>query len=683
MARNPLYNDGRTDAQNNGLTHDNKASNPNKKYSQGMNTFNNTYRQAQTERFADVTPFMYLDCVGRDKIPFKSFHKLSSYTLKSPMMDEIYKHKFYSLVPYKAILPNTWELFYANPTKGDDVPDDVYCNVNLIKKIYEYAAFLIRNVADTSVSISVRMANLIEGYLALESCCSTGSLLAHLKYCLWPIFNFSFGGRILSLDNIIDTSVSEYASKYTYLSVEVQPDNFVYFVSSPEAYESMLNSGLSLSASKFKLISIHTYLDYIREGYGDLFPLINLESTSADEAVGNLFDDLIDLATTSLSYYWNYEAPGDWNLQLPDNVGYDIDLSAVIAYQTTCVSQVTDASIDYLFNANLFRNVLFPLPRVDQFYYNGQYFLYETFSKRYLDGYWFNTNNFARTCQKLFSFAKSLKFGDYFTQMRPQPYAVGDMTIDTSDGLDAIEVTRKIVYQRFLNWNNRVGPKYEDYIKELTGMSPMPDNTEPSLISHFKETVGSYEVENTGTAQLQDLNSVTTLLRNSSGGFSFDIVISEPSILLGLTSYDMERLYTRVMDRSHLKSDRFDFYNHMLQYTGDQDIKACEIDSMRSPDEPIGYNTKDIHYKMQVSIAIGGFVNGLSSWAFTSENNDGDMSLIYGINPMFIRNSNGDFDRFYSSLTGYSLGSYFHFILKYNNDLTDMQRAMDVAPDIL
>ena len=214
-------------------------------------------------------------------------------------------------------------------------------------------------------------------------------------------------------------------------------------------------------------------------------------------------------------------------------------------------------------------------------------------------------------------------------------------------------------------------------------MSPMPDSTEPSLITHFKEVVGSYEVENTGTAQLEDLNSVTTLLRNSSGGKSFDIVISEPSILLGLSSYDMERLYTRVMDRSHLKSDRFDFFNPMLQYTGEQDIKATELDSMRSPDEPIGYNTKDIHYKMQVSTASGGFINGLPSWAFTAENNDGDMTLKYGINPMFIRNANGDFDRFYGSLTGYSLGSYFHFILKYNNDFSDMSRAMDIAPDIL
>lgn len=663
MPRNPLYNNGRTDAQNNGLTHDNKASNPVKKYSQGMNTFNNSYKFANTERFADITPFMYLDCVSRDVIPFRSNHKLSSYTLQSPMMDEIYKHKFYSLVPYRAILPNTWELFYTNPTKGDDVPDDLYCNVNLLGDYLTYYTSVLDSYLAAVHSQSVKnsdLVSLVECAIATELIFSCGSLLSTLKYNFW---NFYYKDRGNNYDVWFDNVFVPYFTKNFKLITEVQPGQFLEVVTSDYIGADLQNS---------LVVSKHTFLDYARIGNCN----ISAPYTANDLPSETLLND-------SFAFYQAFALVPDQLGPVSDPVIYDIDLSAVIAYQITCMSQATDASIDYIFNANLFRNVLFPLPNIQSFFYNGQYVNYETFSKKYLEEVWFSPDNFFSTCQKLFSFAKSLKFGDYFTQMRPQPYAVGDLAIDTSDGLDAIEITRKIVYQRFLNWNNRVGPKYEDYISELTGISPMPDNTEPALITHTKETVGSYEVENTGEAQIQDQNSVTTLLRQTSSGFAFDILVSEPSILLGLTSYDMERLYTRIMDRSHLKLSRFDFFNHMLQYTGDQDIKATELDSLRSPDEPIGFNTKDIHYKMQISHASGGFITSLPSWAFTTEDTDNDMSLRYGINPEFIRNTNGDFDRFFSSLTGYSLGTYFHFIVKYKNDFSEMKRAMDVAPDIL
>lgn len=651
MPKNPIYSSGRIDAQNNGLTHENPATNPQKKYLQKLNKFNNSYKFANTERFADVSPFMYLDCVSRDIIPFRSTHQLSSYTLKSPMMDEIYKHKFYSLVPYRAILPNTWEIFYVNPTKGDDVPDDVYCNVNILNAWNNYFKF-VRDIPDNTA----KALHIVQFFIATESIFSTGSLLNSLKYNFWPYL-------YLSSDDNFDNLFDRFAGNIGFISLdrEVQPGLF-------ETIKGSDVTGMSYA----RLVSNRTILDILRSGDYNRTSL-NVPS-SLHQSLFDLFDDFITLKEESFD---NFFVSGS------SMAGYDVDLSAVIAYQITCVSQVTDASIDYIFNANLFRNILFPLPdNIEVFNYNGRTFLYETFSKKYLESLWFSTVEFYDTCCKLFSFAKSLKFGDYFTQMRPEPYGVGDLTLSTTE-LDAVNITRRIVYQRFLNWNNRVGPKYEDYHKEMTGMDPVPDPTEPSLINHTKSIVGSYEVENTSEAQLVDQNSVTTLLRDKDASFAFDIVVSEPSILLGLSSYDMQRLYTRIMDRSHLKEDRFDFFNHMLQYTGDQDIKSTELDSRQSPNAPIGYNTKDIHYKMQVSHASGGFINNLKSWAFTTEDTDNDMSLSFGISPDFIRNYNSDFDRFYSSLSGYSLGNYFHFILKYTNDFSDMQRAMAVAPDIL
>ena len=417
MPRNPLYNNGRTDAQNNGLTHDNKASNPVKKYSQGMNTFNNSYIFANTERFADITPFMYLDCVSRDVIPFRSNHKLSSYTLQSPMMDEIYKHKFYSLVPYRAILPNTWELFYTNPTKGDDVPDDVYCNIDIVTSYFNYYNYILQNVGARITTNSVRnsdLVSLVECVISTELIFSCGSLLSSLKYNFW---NYFYKDRGNNFDVWYNVNFVPFFTKNFKLIFEVQPGKFLEVVTSDYVGEDSPNA---------LVVSKHTFLDYARIGNC---------SISAPYTENDLPSDT--LALESSQFFGSFASLSAELLPASDPSFYKVDLSAVIAYQITCMSQATDASIDYIFNANLFRNVLFPLPNIESFFYNGQYVNYETFSNKYLEEVWFTPENFFSTCQKLFSFSKSLKFGDYFTQMRPQPYAVGDLSIDTSDGLDA------------------------------------------------------------------------------------------------------------------------------------------------------------------------------------------------------------------------------------------------------
>lgn len=657
MPRNPIFNDGTRDAQNNGLTHHNKAAEPHKNYRQGMNYFNNSYDHATTERFGDVSPFMVLDAVPRDEIKFRSNHRLSSYTLQSPMMDKINKHKFYSIVPYRAILPNTWELIYTNPTKGDDVPDDIYCNVDIVFNYARYAQVVLnlRDIDTPGFDYNESMYKLVELLISTELIFSTGSLLSLLKYNFWT---YMYNSREDNFDVWFNNRFVPFVTEHIVLNQVVYEGS-----STPIACSDSTFSAWESSARK---VTVNYFLDVLRNGdYQQIY------------YVGD------DIASDFLSLVRDFESfISNKIIKAPNSQIYKVDISRAIAYQITCISQVTDPSIDYLFNANLFRNVLFPQTEVKTFTWNSQVLLYDTFSRKYLEEVWFAPDNFVATCQKLFSYAKSLKFGDYFTQSRPQPYGQGDLEIDTSDGLDAIEVTRKIVYQRFLNWNNRVGPKYEDYKKELDGMAAMPDPTEPSLINHSQDVVGSYNVENTGSDQLTKQNSVTTLLRDNGGKFGFDIVVSENSIILGLTSYDMKRLYTRGMDRANLKEDRFDFFNHMLQYTGDQDIKACELDATRG-DEPIAYTTKDMHYKIQVSHASGGFISDLPSWAFTTEETDTDMRVPYGINPQFIRNTNSDFDRFYSSLSGHSLGTYYHFIIKYDNDFSDMKRAMDVAPDIL
>lgn len=634
-----MYNNGRTDAQNNGLTHDPKSVNPEKNYGQSLHKFNNSYLHATSERYADVSPFMVMDVLPRDVIPFASKHNIRSYTLSSPIEDTINKRKFYTLVPMRAILPDTWKLFYVNPTKGDDVPEDAYCSIPLIRSWFNMFQLALDESSDTKLRFII----------ATELIFSIGSLASKLKCNLWPLF---YKSDELNLDNVLDLFYDSLLDKII-LVVEPVPGQFLSFTS----------DGLNGTQKMNK----HDMLDIMRSGNYQL----------------GFKDGQSEAASSMISQFLSVVIPSVMTFDADSSVlNLSIDISRFVAYQISCMSQVSDSSIDYIFNSQLYRDFLFPGDG-SSFDYNGQLVLYDVFSRYYFNNYWFHyISYFVEKIPYLFNYNKSLKFGDYFTTARPQVLAVGDINVDpNSDGsINSLETARKLVYTRFLNWNNRVGPKYEDYIKELTGMSAMPDPTEPAFVGMSASVVTGYEVENTGEGQ-RDENSITTIINTSRSGNEFDIIVSEPSILLGLTCYDVARLYTRGIDKSFFKEDRFDFFNHMLQYTGDQEINALELD-VAIGDRPIAYTTKDMHYKQQVSHASGAFLGPLKHFAYTTEN-DSLSLLTVGINPLFIRNFNGVFDNFYSSLTGLSLGNYFHFYCRYYNDFSNMERAMDVAPDIL
>ena len=122
-----------------------------------------------------------------------------------------------------------------------------------------------------------------------------------------------------------------------------------------------------------------------------------------------------------------------------------------------------------------------------------------------------------------------------------------------------------------------------------------------------------------------------------------------------------------------------------MQFIGDQDVKRAELDPLGSVggdvDAAFAYNLRNMEYKQRYSYASGGFIRNLPSWAFITDNRDGNPPE-FEISPEYIRSSPSEFDRFYRSLTGYSLGSYFHFIT-FNTNVVAPYRQMVMAPEIL
>ena len=197
------------------------------------------------------------------------------------------------------------------------------------------------------------------------------------------------------------------------------------------------------------------------------------------------------------------------------------------------------------------------------------------------------------------------------------------------------------------------------------------------------DDIKGFEVNNTSAEQF-DVgmpNTTTSQLRSADNRHIFEIEIDEPCYLIGINSYETPRIYSMTLDRFAMHHDRYDDFIPQMQYIGDQDIMASEINSLRKVETPYAYTLRYMEYKLRYSYASGGFIKALPSWAFITDNEDGNPPSDV-INPNFIRSSPSEFDRFYKSLTGFSLGNYFHFIVAHTN-VTSPSRKMEYTPEIL
>ena len=54
-------------------------------------------------------------------------------------------NKDYFFVPYDAILPNSWQKIYRNPSQCDDVPNDANTVIGDVRLLFDFARIFIDN----------------------------------------------------------------------------------------------------------------------------------------------------------------------------------------------------------------------------------------------------------------------------------------------------------------------------------------------------------------------------------------------------------------------------------------------------------------------------------------------------------------------------------------------------------
>ena len=110
-----------------------------------FNRFNNGYSHYTSASYGEYTPFFVQICNPADSKKFKSISQIRTLSLNSPLYSQMKMNKDYFFVPYDAILPNSWQKIYRNPSQGDDVPNDANTVIGDVRLLFDFARIFIDN----------------------------------------------------------------------------------------------------------------------------------------------------------------------------------------------------------------------------------------------------------------------------------------------------------------------------------------------------------------------------------------------------------------------------------------------------------------------------------------------------------------------------------------------------------
>lgn len=654
-----------------------------------------------TYRFGEYGIAGCFNGIAGDKVKTRTHSIVDSYTLGAPLMSPIYMNKAWFMVPRMAILPRAWDLIYTNPTIGQDIDAAEY---GTSVKANRWKSFL--NALLAQQRNYTNSTNFEEGR-SLAECTIVNWLNSIIHTITWNEYIFSYGSLINTLGAKFGKlwkteqykNFDEYYEAFWKIVVKYITGMYIQDENNNTYTTWIPGNGIDDSIKISKGVPVmpwQMFLSKLRDGDKIIIEwafdeqgikISENEVYIDDENFKALLDEL-DLNMPKYSVEWKKP----------------IDIASLWAYQMSCAEFFTNDKVDYIYNAQLFRdyiqNLYFTITDdtvVPYYTINGNKIQVDALSARifqtiitYLEGSTYITAyeeepeiyfSFNAYLSALFSYKRSLRYKDYFTGARTRPLAIGDTDIPVQAGnyVDVVDVSKNIQKQRFLNVVNKIPRTLKGYTKAIAGVDVAPDWHNPLFIGMTKSVIYGTETENTGEAQMTEKVSRTTTLTGE-GKYQFEFNLDRNCIIIGVTYFDIERAYSQGVRRSFFEVDRYDMFNPYLQYTGDQPIYKEEYNCEETG--TFGYTGAYMHMKQAVTEAAGGFITALKGWTFLDQyESDGDLEPDH-IGPDFIRSRPYELDKFYLSLSGTSLANYFHFIIE-EDIIYDASRTMAYNPQII
>lgn len=650
-----------------------------------FNRFNNKYSHYTTASYGEYTPFFVQICNPADSKKFKSVSQIRTLSLHSPLYSQMKMNKDYFFVPYDAILPNSWQKLYRNPSQGDDVPNDVNTAIGDVRSLFEFARIFIEKVTtffnkDTTITDSDLLLLgkwIYSSFPLMDAFFSSAGILSRMGYNNSHSASFS-----------IDT---KFFPSWDRLTEELYPKLFPNGVTMPFVYNSgSLGYSLTIGDSANFITSSYPermiisgrdalsfmryYPEYIMDNDADFLTFIKgVRNKNATPITLRMVHFLADTTLEPKNFVFNYDV--------------------CVAYNLVCAQFYTNGNVDAVYNAELYRDSLFSFIKLfngafDTYAYNGINVLYDAVSGHYMSLALNAAKNSDASglaaisyLRNIFCLQNALKYGDYFIGSHTRPLAVGDVTAPVvGNSVSAIDMTKAIAYQRFFNVVVKLKNSYADYLRSIFGTLPAPDYHEAKFVSHSEGSVEGFEVANT-TGDNQ--GNLVTLLHSVKENFEFELQVDMPGISLGIVSFVASRAYCQTRDRMFMRENRYDMFNPMLQTIGDQPIYGMEKSVLYTT--PFGYVQRYMEYKQRYNIASGAFDDALRTYCIICDSPHSSSNALEllspNVNPVSIRLTPRELDRFFTSVA-WSYGNSFHFICEFDNQVDDVREA-DYSPSIL
>lgn len=663
-----------------------------------------------TYRFGEIgSIFVFNGKAGDKRVKIRQNTDVESYSMQAPLMTAITMNKTYFQIPRQAIIPKTWEKIFTNPSIGEDIDASNYgtslnsISLNsILQKIKNYlttgtASEIQDMITDddvTTSNISVTFNKILQVLCIGELFLSNGSLINAQGAHLARLFVCSMG----SYDKFFEWYIKTLFNGIAHVRATNERNNKEYIVTTPNY------TGDGSSFTSMPVITLRELLEEYRDGESFTFTYI---SNNNGVISPSDLKDLMDILVAELEDMYSVYAPTIKTYSQP------FDTAFAWAYQLSCAEFFTNDKVDYIYNAELFRQYIGNLYMKWNLEVNGETALptYTLNGVRYEADYLsaivtnilFNAINFSENYQeslstedkiiKAYIFAmlkynRSLKYKDYFTGARTRPIAIdsnGYTSVSVNDDIvEVIDISKGIQAQRFVNVVNKIPRDIKGFTKGIFGVDVAPDWHNPLYLARVSSTIYGQETENTGDAQLSNPQTRTTVLKNAGGNIQFEFKLDRNSIIIGVVDFDIPRAYSKGVNRMYMEVDRFDMFNPYMQYTGDQEVYGEELDVRKN--DTFAYQGAYMHMKQDYNEAFGGFIEELKGWTFLDQyvEKGGAAGENYNdhVSPDFIRSKPSELDRFYISLTGMSMASYFHFIIK-NTTSVEAVRPMAYNPQIL
>lgn len=685
---NPLYQAG--SGPNNATAPNNKINDAAPAVRHTFNRFNNGYKHYTSANYGEYTPFFNQICNPADSKKFKSVSQVRTLSLKSPLYSQVKMNKDYFFVPYDAILPNSWQKIYRNPSQGDDVPADANTVIDDVRKLFSFAKRFVAKVQTFFNPAPIEDAALLS--------------LGKYIYMAFPLMDAFFSSAgLLSRLGYNNNHSSTFKIDETFFPTWDRCTDILYPILFPDGVTMPFTFSSGGVGYKFTIGNDANFI--VNETYPDVMSISGRDALSfmryfPDYIMSNETDFLAFLKGVRSKHTQPlaFDTADFFAQDILELKNLVFNYDQCVAYNLCCAQFYTNGNVDSVYNAELYRDSLGSFVKMfnsafDTYSYNGINVLYDVTSGHYMnialitvvdhegnhpDSQIISALGYLRN---IFCIQNSLKYGDYFTGSHTRPLAVGDVTAPVvGEQVSAVDITKAIAYQRFLNVVVKLKNSFADYLRSLFGSLPAPDYHEAKFVSHSEGSVDGFEVANTTGS---DQGNLVTLLHSVKENFEFELQVDMPGISLGIVSFVASRAYCQTRDRMFMREDRYDMFNPMLQTIGDQPIYGMEKSPLYTT--PYGYVQRYMEYKQRYNVASGAFDDVLRTYCIICDSPHASSNALEllspNVNPVSIRLTPRELDRFFTSVA-WSYGNSFHFICEFVNQCDDVREA-DYAPSIL